>query len=361
MNYKKLVHIFEPAAFDDELARLDELSRQGWQLKEHHKFYQKFSYEPNVVYRYAIDCQDEMANVDLPYYLATFEEQGWEHACNTNHWHFFRKRYDPTLPEEEYAIYTNFQSLGEMKGTVQRFSFPLFGLWAVISLMSFLTMPSMCCLVSLLIAVILVGVNLLAALRLRRARMTTSGQPYRRHYYSVITAVLILIWILSPFVILLTDYDGNLYTGPAAYVQSSEFTIRRADWFGINIYKDVVEWEGILSEQEYNALVASTVTDTPFAPAIYTVSDADGAVIASGVFAEEGDRCDLFLRRGTYMLTLDWSSAAPQAGVYTVQLVSHIGFLKLDKLGFPVFAIAVTAIYAASFAMISRFRKKIVQ
>ena len=48
-------------------------------------------------------------------YIETFREQGWEYINSTfNNWHYFRKAYDPALPEEEYEIFTDRQSLNEM-------------------------------------------------------------------------------------------------------------------------------------------------------------------------------------------------------------------------------------------------------
>lgn len=48
-------------------------------------------------------------------YIETFREQGWEYISSTyNGWHYFRKIYDPSLPEEAYEIFTDRSSLKEM-------------------------------------------------------------------------------------------------------------------------------------------------------------------------------------------------------------------------------------------------------
>ena len=44
-------------------------------------------------------------------------EQGWEYIRTTfNGWSYFRKPWDPSLPEEQYEIFTDQASLREMTG-----------------------------------------------------------------------------------------------------------------------------------------------------------------------------------------------------------------------------------------------------
>ena len=48
-------------------------------------------------------------------YIETFREQGWEYVNSTfNGWHYFRKLYDPALPEEAYEIFSDRESLHEL-------------------------------------------------------------------------------------------------------------------------------------------------------------------------------------------------------------------------------------------------------
>ena len=64
-------------------------------------------------YRYALDFNQDID--DPARYRATFAEQGWEYLNSTFHgWHYFRKVYDPSAPEEEYQIYTDTVSGKEM-------------------------------------------------------------------------------------------------------------------------------------------------------------------------------------------------------------------------------------------------------
>ncbi|MFQ7508851.1 DUF2812 domain-containing protein [Anaerobutyricum hallii] len=73
-------------------------------------------YEQNdqVCYRYQLDYNTDIENKVL--YLEMFEDQGWAYINSTfNGWHFFRKPYDPELPEEEYEIYTDSSAIPDME------------------------------------------------------------------------------------------------------------------------------------------------------------------------------------------------------------------------------------------------------
>lgn len=91
----------------EELLRaLDQASAEGWQLV---KIGSRIHYEwnPSVRYRYQMDYR----NVDdLDRYLELFREQGWEQVCAVVSGRYFRKRWDPSLPEEAYEIFTDPES-----------------------------------------------------------------------------------------------------------------------------------------------------------------------------------------------------------------------------------------------------------
>lgn len=96
--------------FEREAAELNRLSDEGWQLVKPRAF--GFSLERNdaVRYRYRLDRNQKP---DDRYY-ASFAEQGWENAGRVNGWTYFRKPYDPALPESEYEIYTDAASYADM-------------------------------------------------------------------------------------------------------------------------------------------------------------------------------------------------------------------------------------------------------
>ena len=91
MKHTKVSNKFYPAwEFDREIADLEEQSRKGWQLTKGGCFNSKFHFDDNVVYRYALDFNQEIG--DPLRYRETFTEQGWEYINSTfNGWHYFRK------------------------------------------------------------------------------------------------------------------------------------------------------------------------------------------------------------------------------------------------------------------------------
>lgn len=92
---KRVWRAYSMWEFEREAAELNRLSDEGWQLVKPRAF--GFSLERNdaVRYRYRLDRNQKP---DDRYY-ASFAEQGWENAGRVNGWTYFRKPYDPALPE----------------------------------------------------------------------------------------------------------------------------------------------------------------------------------------------------------------------------------------------------------------------
>ena len=106
--------------YQKELEDLDRASREGWQLVRGGCFHNKFVKNPAVRYRYQLDFG---RIEDMGRYIETFREQGWEYVNSTfNGWHYFRKAWDPALPESAYEIYTERGQLPEMKKRWTRFA-----------------------------------------------------------------------------------------------------------------------------------------------------------------------------------------------------------------------------------------------
>ena len=106
--------------YQKEIEDLNKASLEGWQLKKGGGFHSTFVKNPDVCYRYQLDYGriDDMGR-----YIETFREQGWEYVNSTfNGWHYLRKLYDPSLPEEAYEIFTDRQSLQEMNRRWARFA-----------------------------------------------------------------------------------------------------------------------------------------------------------------------------------------------------------------------------------------------
>ena len=120
MQYKRSFKAYPAWDYQSEIDELNRQSEQGWQLIRGGCFGSKFVKNPEVRYRYQLDFR---RIEDKARYIETFREQGWEYVDSTfNGWHFFRKLYDPALPEEEYEIFTDRESLNEMRRRWTRFA-----------------------------------------------------------------------------------------------------------------------------------------------------------------------------------------------------------------------------------------------
>ena len=107
MNTKISCRTYMAWDYDKEEEHLDEMSEKGWQLKKGGCFFSVYTRQPGVVYRNRIDYNPDAVNSpeEKRRYLELFEEQGWEYVGNTyNGWIYFKKKYVPGTPEEEYEI-----------------------------------------------------------------------------------------------------------------------------------------------------------------------------------------------------------------------------------------------------------------
>lgn len=102
---KKIANTYARWEGDKAVARLDDLSKEGWQLKKAGLSFTLVR-DTEKVYRYQMDFKEK---ADKRYY-DTFAEQGWEQVCEYMGEHWFRKEYDSSLPESDYEIYTDDES-----------------------------------------------------------------------------------------------------------------------------------------------------------------------------------------------------------------------------------------------------------
>lgn len=102
---------------EERLRALDQASAEGWQLVKVGSFRIHYKKDPNVRYRYQMDYR----NVDdLDRYLELFREQGWEQVCAVGSGRYFRKRWDPSLPEEAYEIFTDPESRQQFRSRLSK-------------------------------------------------------------------------------------------------------------------------------------------------------------------------------------------------------------------------------------------------
>ena len=119
------------------------MSEQGWQLIRGGAISSRFKREEGVRYRYQLDYQPSID--DMPRYLETFQEQGWEYVSSSfNGWHYFRKLYDPAQPETAYEIFTDRASLREMNDRWSKLAgilAAIIGLFALLSAVRLILYP----------------------------------------------------------------------------------------------------------------------------------------------------------------------------------------------------------------------------
>lgn len=134
MRQRRTSHrVYGAWEYRQEIEDLNRESRAGWQLVRGGCFYSRFERDEGIVYRYQIDFRGKIEN--MPHYLESFRDQGWEYVNSTfNGWHFFRKAYDPGLPDSEYEIYTDEDSIAQMHGRWRRMAMILGGLLLVAAL-----------------------------------------------------------------------------------------------------------------------------------------------------------------------------------------------------------------------------------
>ena len=133
---KNIYKMYAAWEYEREIQDLEEQSRNGWNLVKGGLFHCKFSFDNTVQYRYALDFNQ---GIDDPTrYRETFAEQGWEFINSTfNGWHYFRKAYDPSIPAEEYQIYTDTTSGKEMTNRWKRIACVFGGIELVLGIIIF--------------------------------------------------------------------------------------------------------------------------------------------------------------------------------------------------------------------------------
>ena len=143
-EYKTSYKAYSAWNYEKEIEDLNKASEQGWQLVKAGCFHSRFVKNPDILYRYQIDYGKIE---DMGRYIETFREQGWEYVNSTfNGWHYFRKIYDPALPEEAYEIFTDRESLREMNGRWARLALAMgiiIGLFALFNLVQMIRMPEL--------------------------------------------------------------------------------------------------------------------------------------------------------------------------------------------------------------------------
>lgn len=272
-QYKTSYKMYSAWNYELEIEDLNKASKDGWQLVKGGSFSSRFKYNPDICYRYQLDYQPNIE--DMGRYIETFREQGWEYVNTTfNGWHYFRKLYDPALPEEQYEIFTDLSSIAEMNG---RWVKPVTGLsvfmaiYVLIELAYFMWMPKL----PTLITIFLFGFMLFVFVRaifIMRNPDKRKNNPKDHILLAVFFATIILNCILTIAGIQLRpSHDGTFSADyfdpiPASYEDAVEWntvTVTYPD----NYYLDLeIEAESpvTLSILDENGESIYSVTETSY-------------------------------------------------------------------------------------------------
>jgi len=144
-EYKTIFNVYAAWDYEKEVDDLNMHSNNGLQLIKGGLVHCKFKQDNNIVYRYQIDYNPNINNKLA--YIDAFKEQGWEYINSTfNGWHYFRKKYDDSLPENEYEIYTDQPSKVEMTkrwGKIATILLIVMGIFFIINFVKLICTPEL--------------------------------------------------------------------------------------------------------------------------------------------------------------------------------------------------------------------------
>ena len=271
--------------YEKEIEELNKASAEGWQLIKGGCFHSNFEKDDTVQYRYQLDYGkiDNMSR-----YIESFREQGWEYVNSTfNGWHYFRKIYDPALPEEAYEIYTDRQSLKEMNNRWANMALVmaiLLSIFAVIEAVFMIRQPDLPTLVRMLTLLVEAAVLWRGVFIMKNSNASRNGESSA--FMPVFCVVLILGLASS---IALRSLRANWTTTQSA--GDSDAPAADSDWLDFEVkYKDNYYLDLDIDAKE---------------PATVKIVDESG----SEVFAKTADKfheenIPLKLAKGRYWLKL---------------------------------------------------------
>ena len=237
-EYKNVYKAYAAWNYEKEIEDLNKASDQGWQLVKGGCFHSRFVKNPSLRYRYQLDYQKVE---DMGRYIETFREQGWEYVNSTfNGWHYFRKLYDPSRPEEDYEIFTDTESLMEMTGRWARIALglgiPLI-LFAVLFTVRMIIRPKLPTLVQLLV-MLFEGVILIHGafiMRNKDANRKNSGFPFGLFAAVIVlgcTAFIVLAQ-LRPY--MYTEQAASSIDEPIVDDRWNEFQVKYPDFYYLDL------------------------------------------------------------------------------------------------------------------------------
>ncbi|MBR1757981.1 MAG: DUF2812 domain-containing protein [Lachnospiraceae bacterium] len=289
-KYKTSFRAYSAWNYEKEVEDLNRASEEGWQLVKGGCFHSRFVNNPNIRYRYQLDFG---RIEDMGRYIEMHREQGWEYINSTfNGWHYLRKIYDPSLPEEEYEIFTDRQSLNEMNHRWANIALGIgivLAILAVISGIQMIRMPQLPTLVRLLTMAIEAVVLLRGVAIMRNPEASRSSRSD-----SLLLTLFLVVVILGASSMIWLSYHRP-HTTTAQYASSIDEPIVDNRWNDINIaYADNYYLDlKIKSDEPLTFAVVNEADEI-----VYTVTETD--------FSEENIL--LKLPRGHYQFSMSCTS-----------------------------------------------------
>lgn len=227
--------------YEKELEEMNQLSEQGWQLMRGKLLCRIYRKQEGIVYRYQLDFPGKIE--DFSQYLELFREQGWEFVSKTcNGWYYFRKEYDPSLPESEYEIFTDRKSLSNMKSMWSVFPILLcvvMGLLLLADIAMLIWLPSLRHTVLLLPKLLMFSVLLYGIFKMH-SHGTSKRIGANRWPFSLlgIGCALCFASILIPGVDADTVMKAEQYAPITESVEWTGFTVRVSDVYYLDLDVD---------------------------------------------------------------------------------------------------------------------------
>lgn len=287
-KYKLLWKAYTAWSYQKEIDDLNKKSQEGWQLIKGGCFCSKFKKNPDLCYRHQIDYPGKIE--DMGRYIEIFREQGWEYVNSTfNGWNYFRKPYDSTLPEKEYEILTDRQSMREMTGRWQKLAIVfsiIFALLTILFTVAYVLTPKL----PLLIDAVIYLIATLYFLRgIFLMKNPEKGRKKRRE--GLFLSLFIIFWIIGNLsVLLLTGLRPDLVSSYTSD-NTAPITEEAIEWMDFSVpYKD----------NYYMSLVISNDF-----PACLSIVDENGEVVyeIQGANVDKED-IRLNLCKGNYRILL---------------------------------------------------------
>ena len=263
-NYKTSFMFYSAWNYQKEVEDLNRESEKGWQLVKGGCFHSRFVKNPDIQYRYQLDFRQVE---DMGRYIEMFREQGWEYVSSTfNGWHYFRKLYDPSLPEEAYEIFTDRESLQEMNSRWARIALGIgiaLALFGILSAVRMITAPELPRLVQMLTFFVESAVLLRGSLIMRNPDASRS----RRGDSALLGIFFAVILLGAAGGIILQDMRPNLSTEQQEDTLSEPLTDNRWADFKVrytdNYYLDLeFESDGPLTFAVINEADEAVYTET---------------------------------------------------------------------------------------------------